>query len=115
MKFGSVENPENIDFTLPKDHPDTKKVLNKSKDDKIPEIYVGSAKWSNADLKGFYPRGTKDELIYYSSQFNSIELNATFYRIFSADQYSKWCDKTPDGFKFFPKLNQEISYCKRLN
>jgi len=114
MKFGSVENPENIDFTLPKDHLDTKKVLNSFKDDSIPEIYVGCAKWNKADLKGFYPKGTKDELAYYASQFNSIELNATFYRIFPAQQFENWYEKTPDGFKFFPKLNQEISHWKRL-
>ena len=52
---------------------------------------------------------------YYSSQFNAIELNATFYRIFPAEQFAKWYDKTPAGFKFFPKLNQEISHWKRLN
>ncbi len=115
MKFGSVENPQDIDFTLPLDHPKTKDVLNKIKDDKIPEIYVGCAKWNRADLKGFYPRGTKDELEYYSRQFNSIELNATFYRIFPAEQFAKWYDKTPSNFKFFPKLNQEISHWKRLN
>ncbi|GAA4899205.1 hypothetical protein GCM10023311_25540 [Flaviramulus aquimarinus] len=119
MKFGSVDNPEIVDFTLPKDHPDTKKTLEKVKGETSnfldPEIYVGCAKWNRADLKGFYPRGTKDELGYYSSQFNAIELNATFYRIFPAEQFSKWYDKTPKGFKFFPKLNQEISHWKRLN
>ena len=115
MKFGSVENPETIDFTIPKDHPKTKQILNKVKDDNIPEIFVGCAKWNKADLKGFYPKGTKDELVYYSSQFNSIELNATFYRIFPAEQFSTWYNKTPKGFKFFPKLNQEISHWKRLN
>ena len=114
MKFGSVDNPQNIDFTLPPDHPDTQRVLNKFKDDKRPEIYVGCAKWNKADLKGFYPRGTKDELVYYSSQFNAIELNATFYRIFPAEQFASWYNKTPNGFKFFPKLNQEISHWKRL-
>ncbi|AXP82498.1 hypothetical protein CJ739_3436 [Mariniflexile rhizosphaerae] len=114
MKFGSVDNPQNIDFSLPPDHPDTQRVLNKFKDDNIPEIYVGCAKWNKADLKGFYPRGTKDELVYYSSQFNAIELNATFYRIFPAEQFASWYTKTPDGFKFFPKLNQEISHWKRL-
>ena len=114
MKFGSVDNPETIDFTLPPDHPNTKIVLNSFLDDNIPEIYVGCAKWNKADLKGFYPRGTKDELAYYSSQFNSIELNATFYRIFPAYQFAAWFDKTPKGFKFFPKLNQEISHWKRL-
>ena len=115
MKFGSVTNPETIDFTLPKDHKDTKRVLNLVKDDNEPEIYVGCAKWNRADLKGFYPRGTKDELEYYSSQFNSIELNATFYRIFPPEQFEKWREKTPSNFKFFPKLNQEISHWKRLN
>ena len=115
MKFGSVTNPEDIDFTLPKDHKDSKRVLNLVKDDNEPEIYVGCAKWNRADLKGFYPRGTKDELEYYSSQFNSIELNATFYRIFPPEQFEKWREKTPSNFKFFPKLNQEISHWKRLN
>jgi len=114
MKFGKVDNPELIDFTFPKDHKDTKRVLNLVKDDNIPEIYVGCAKWNRADLKGFYPRGTKDELVYYSSQFNSIEMNATFYRIFPPEQFSKWYEKTPNNFKFFPKLNQEISHWKRL-
>jgi len=115
MKFGSVKNPETIDFTLPKDHPDTKRVLKKNSSNSKPQIYVGCAKWNKADLKGFYPKGTKDELVYYSSQFNSIELNATFYRIFPAEQFTNWYNKTPDGFKFFPKLNQEISHWKRLN
>jgi len=115
MKFGSVDYPETIDFTLPKDHEDTVRVLNKVKDDHIPEIFVGCAKWNKADLKGFYPKGTKDELEYYSRQFNSIELNATFYRIFPAEQFKKWHEKTPNGFKFFPKLYQEISHWKRLD
>ncbi len=115
MKFGSVEHPELIDFTLPQDHKDTLSVLNNVKVKQDPEIFVGCAKWNRADLKGFYPRGTKDELGYYSSQFNAIELNATFYRIFSAEQFATWYEKTPKGFKFFPKLNQEISHWKRLN
>jgi uncharacterized protein YecE (DUF72 family) len=115
MKFGRVEHPENIDFTLLQDHPDTKVLLSRYKPTFAPEVYVGCAKWNRQDLKGFYPRGTKDELIYYASQFNSIELNATFYRFFPAEQFGKWYDKTPADFKFFPKLNQEISHWKRLN
>lgn len=115
MKFGSVDNPEIIDFTLPPDHPDTKKSLKKYSEKNKFDVYVGCAKWNKADLKGFYPRGTKDELAYYSTQFNSVELNATFYRIFPPEQFAKWYEKTPDGFKFFPKLNQEISHWKRLS
>jgi uncharacterized protein YecE (DUF72 family) len=114
MQFGKVTNPENIDFTLPTNHPETEVVLQSYKNDSTPSIYVGCAKWNKQDLKGFYPRGTKDELVYYASQFNSIELNATFYRMFPAEQFDKWRDKTPEGFKFFPKITQEISHWKRL-
>lgn len=114
MKFGSVPNPQYVDFTLPKDHTDTIKLLKEKASDTF-NVFVGCAKWNKADLKGFYPRGTKDELTYYSKQFNSIELNATFYRIFPPEQFQKWYHKTPEKFKFFPKLNQEISHWKRLN
>lgn len=115
MKFGKVSHPELIDFTLPPDHSGTKTVLSTFKNDAKPEVYVGCAKWNRQELKGFYPRGTKDELAYYATQFNSIELNATFYRYFSPGQFEKWYHKTPADFKFFPKLNQEISHWKRLN
>ncbi|EZH73993.1 hypothetical protein ATO12_14020 [Aquimarina atlantica] len=114
MKFGKVEHPDNIDFSLPDDHKDTARVLHTTAKGSL-STYVGCAKWNRQDLKGFYPRGTKDELEYYSRQFNSIELNATFYRIFPEDQFKKWYDKTPEGFKFFPKLVQNISHLKRLN
>ncbi|MFN6946692.1 MAG: DUF72 domain-containing protein, partial [Cytophagaceae bacterium] len=114
MKFGQVENPEEIDFTLPQDHPDTKKQLSLHKKDGEFEVYVGCAKWNKQDLKNFYPRGTKDELSYYSTQFNSIELNATFYNFPSRQQVETWKNKTPEGFKFFPKLTNSISHFKRL-
>ena len=114
MKFGSVEHPELIDFTIPKDHIDTPTVLSDCDDTEL-NLYVGCAKWNRQDLKNFYPRGTKDELAYYATQFNCIELNATFYRLFPPEQFSKWYDKTPSNFKFFPKLSQDISHLRRLN
>ena len=114
MKFGKVAHPELIDFSFPETHKDTVELLSNLDKSEHLSVYVGCAKWNKADLKGFYPRGTKDELVYYSSQFNSIELNATFYRQFPPEQFEKWKSKTPDGFKFFPKLTQEISHWKRL-
>lgn len=116
MKFGKVENPESIDFSFPADHSGTQEVLHKyGNTNESTNIYVGCAKWNRADLKNFYPRGTKDELEYYSRQFNCIELNATFYRLFPAAQFAKWYDKTPADFRFFPKLSRDISHLKRLN
>lgn len=115
MKFGKVSHPEDVNFELPEDHPDTQQVFKTQEENKPSlSIYIGCAKWNKQDLKNFYPKGTKDELYYYSRQFNSIELNATFYRIFPPEQFQKWKEKTPDNFKFFPKLPQEISHFKRL-
>src|SRR4051812_22705399 len=114
MQFGSVETVEGIDFSLPKDHSDNKKILG-GKEAKKFIAYVGCAKWNKSDLKNFYPKGTKDELGYYSTQFNSIELNASFYTRYPKTQFEKWHDKTPKDFKFFPKVIQDISHRKRLN
>src|SRR4051812_22722905 len=102
MQFGKVEDPGKVDFRLPVDAPQTKQILAKHKSDVPFEAYVGCAKWNRAELKGFYPRGTKDELSYYATQFNSIELNATFYAMPNWQQVATWAAKTPDGFKFFP-------------
>lgn len=115
MKFGKVPHPEDIDFTLPADHPDTQRLF---KEQGVPGnkplIYIGCAKWNRQDLKNFYPRGTKDELSYYATQFNSIEMNSTFYRIFPPEQYEKWKEKVPDDFRFFPKVSQDISHFRQL-
>ncbi|SEJ20675.1 Uncharacterized conserved protein YecE, DUF72 family [Dyadobacter koreensis] len=113
MKFGKIDNPEVVDFVLPPDNKDNKLVLEKSKKGR-PEIFIGCAKWNKADLKNFYPKGTKDELAYYATQFNSIELNATFYNNFPLETIDSWHTKTPEGFRFFPKLHQGISHWKRL-
>lgn len=114
MQFGKVDEPGKIDFTLPKDAPATKRILEAHKNDKPFEVYVGCAKWNKTDLKGFYPKGTKDELTYYATQFNSIELNATHYKMPDWKQVETWKDKTPKGFQFFPKLTNTISHYKRL-
>ena len=114
MKFGQVPDPSIIDFTIPTTAAETLDLLKKNKSDKPMEVYVGCAKWNKTDLKGFYPRGTKDELAYYSKQFNSIELNATFYNSPSKQQVETWREKTPENFKFFPKIPQSISHFSRL-
>lgn len=114
MQFGKVSQPELVDFSLPADHPGTKKLLKSYQKEQPFEVYVGCAKWNRTDLKGFYPRGTKDELSYYAIQFNSIELNATFYGMPDLKQVETWKDKTPEGFRFFPKITNSISHFKRL-
>lgn len=115
MKFGQVPDPTLINFNLPKTNFKTIEVLNSYKDnDSSFEVFVGCAKWNKNDLKGFYPKGVKDELTYYATQFNSIELNATFYQSPSINQVTTWKQKVPNTFKFFPKIPQSISHYSRL-
>ncbi|SDL69217.1 DUF72 domain-containing protein [Chryseobacterium taihuense] len=113
MKFGQVEDPSQIDFTLPKDHSRTKTILKQNKNG-LENTSIGCAKWNKTDLKGFYPKGTKDELTYYAKQFNSIELNATFYGMPTPEQVQTWKEKTPPNFKFFPKITNTVSHFRRL-
>ncbi len=115
MKFGSVKDPDPANLSLPDDHPETAEVLSKNENSGKPEIYVGCAKWNRKDLKNFYPRGTKDELEYYASQFNAVELNATFYRNFPAGQIAAWRAQVPAEFRFFPKVYQQVSHRKWLS
>ena len=111
MKFGKVDNPELVDFSLPQDHLGTEALLKKQQGkSERPKLFVGFPTWNKTKLANFYPRGTKDELVYYSSQFNAIELNATFYRIFPKAQFEKWRDKTPDDFVFFPKYRAGVFF-----
>lgn len=51
MKFGKVEQPELVDFTIPKDHPNIQVVLSTSKKDEKTNIYIGCAKWNRQDLQ----------------------------------------------------------------
>lgn len=116
MKFGKVDDPGRLDLSLPSDHPGTSAVLRGSRravDDAL-RVYVGCSRWGKADLKGFYPSGTRDALAYYSSQFNCIELNATFYRLFPISTFEKWHASAGEGFRFYPKFEQSISHYRRL-
>jgi uncharacterized protein YecE (DUF72 family) len=114
MKFGRIDHPGGIEYALPPDHPGTEEILALNDPARPLNVFVGCAKWNRTELKNFYPRGTKDELVYYSKQFNSIEMNTTFYRMPDPRQVVTWKEKTPDGFKFFPKVSQRISHIKRL-
>ncbi len=115
MKFGKVEHPEFIDFTLPQDSLYPKSILNNTNRLQALQVSVGYPKWNRNDLKNFYPNGIKEELSFYATQFNSIELNASFYRIFPTEQYNNWREMVPSSFKFFPKVVQNVSHLRRLN
>jgi len=118
MKFGKVAQDElqSLDLSLPPDHPETSKILAKSKA-KTPKVFVGCAKWGRKEwVDLIYPSGTKDKefLDEYVKNFNAIEMNTTFYSI-KKNSVEDWVSRAPDGFKFSPKVNRSITHIKRLN
>jgi uncharacterized protein YecE (DUF72 family) len=70
-------------------------------------IRVGTSGWSYPSWRGgFYPAGAdpKSFLSFYAARFDTVELNTTGYRLPAEDQFKRWADQTPDGFKFAVKL-----------
>jgi len=70
-------------------------------------IRVGTSGWSYPSWRpGFYPEGTKPEgfLRFYATQFDTVELNTTGYRLPAEDQFRRWAEAVPDGFRFAVKL-----------
>jgi uncharacterized protein YecE (DUF72 family) len=78
-------------------------------------IYVGTSGWSYPSGAGtwngfFYPKGTKDELSFYSECFNTVEVNTSFYRPLNPVYAANWARKTPAGFLFTVKLWQKFTH-----
>jgi uncharacterized protein YecE (DUF72 family) len=115
MDFGRV--PENelakVNFKLPPEPAMNQSVL-KGKKAKSPEVYIGCAKWGRKEWIGkIYPKGTKEAnfLDEYVKHYNSIELNATHYKLYKPADLQKWIDKVKGkNFKFSPKVYQGISH-----
>src|SRR2546423_11251439 len=70
-------------------------------------VHVGTSGWSYPSWKpDFYPAGTdsKEFLSFYAQRFSTVELNTTGYRLPAEEQFRRWAEQTPPGFRFAPKL-----------
>ncbi|PAU95238.1 hypothetical protein CK503_03305 [Aliifodinibius salipaludis] len=84
----------------------------------IRKYHLGCTGWSLKDWVGnFFTDDAKpdDFLKQYSSVFNAVEGNTTFYNIPSKETLTKWKRATPDGFKFCFKFHRSITHEKRLD
>ena len=76
-------------------------------------IAVGTSGYSFEDWIGnFYPPTIRkgDMLKEYSKHFSVVEVNSTYYRIPSAAVLARMEEKTPPGFEFIIKANQEMTH-----
>jgi len=80
-------------------------------------LRVGASSWSAESWEGtFYPSGMRpaEYLAHYASHFDTVEIDATFYRTPPDRMVDGWRDKTPPGFLFAAKVPQLITHEKIL-
>jgi len=76
-------------------------------------IHIGTSGYSYNDWLGnFYPQfcSSKDFLRFYSSLFNTVEIDSTFYRIPTVQTVQQWKKVTPDNFIFTAKFPQSVTH-----
>ena len=84
-------------------------------------FYIGTAGWSYKDwVPSFYPKtqtANFDWLNFYSTYFNVVEVNATYYTYLSPKTAEGWLRKTSENgeFKFTIKLHQDFTHKKIFN
>lgn len=64
----------------------------------------------------FYPEGLpqKEWLEFYSSKFDTVELNVTFYRLPTVAAFDSWHRRTPKKFAFVLKGSRLITHLRAL-
>ncbi len=89
--------------------------------DAIPDLRIGTSGWHYPAGRGtwngvFYPprrasgRASVDELAFYAEHFDTVEVNATFYRVPAPETTRDWAARTPPGFVFAVKLHQRFTH-----
>ena len=80
-------------------------------------IHVGCSGWHYQHWRGpFYPSTLAPGrwLDYYSRAFDTVELNASFYRMPRETTVGHWCDVVPPGFLFAVKGSRIVTHVMRL-
>jgi uncharacterized protein YecE (DUF72 family) len=84
----------------------------------VTRAYVGASGFSYPEWRGtFYPADAKppEFLGHYAERLSAVELNNTFYRLPAEEQFRRWAEATPEGFRFAVKAPRAISFFGRLD
>jgi uncharacterized protein YecE (DUF72 family) len=81
------------------------------------EVRVGCSGWSYQSWRGhLYPEGLPASrwLERYAEVFDTVEVNATFYRLVKRATVESWVEQTPKGFLFAVKASRYLTHMRRL-
>lgn len=80
-------------------------------------IHVGTSGWTYDDWTGpFYPKEIKgaERLAFYAKTFDTVEVNATFYRLPFEGMITGWNRRLPESFHLVVKGSRLITHVKKL-
>lgn len=80
-------------------------------------IHIGCSGWNYRHWRGaFYPEGlpVKKWFSFYAEQFDTVEINNSFYRLPKAETFDTWRGQAPPAFRFAVKANRFITQAKKL-
>jgi uncharacterized protein YecE (DUF72 family) len=80
-------------------------------------IHVGCSGWVYRHWKGdFYPADLPQKRWFerYTQAFDTVEINASFYRVPLESTFEGWREKAPDGFRYAVKANRFMTHMKKL-
>lgn len=81
------------------------------------KVLVGTSGWMYDDWKGiFYPENLPQNkwLEFYSQNFETVEVNSTFYHQMKPETFANWGKIVPKNFVFSVKASRFITHIKRL-
>jgi uncharacterized protein YecE (DUF72 family) len=81
------------------------------------EARIGCSGWQYKHWRGvFYPADLPQSrwLGYYASQFDTVEINNTFYRLPEPTAFAAWAKAVPIGFVYAVKASRFLTHMKRL-
>src|SRR2546430_1375497 len=81
------------------------------------QVYIGTSGWSYKGWeKAFYPRDLPktEQFEFYATQFPTVEINLTFYRLPTPNMVRGWRAKAPPGFVYAIKGSRYITHMKKL-
>jgi len=80
-------------------------------------VRIGCSGWSYQQWKGRFSPGSAPEsgwLGLYAETFDTVEVNATFYRLPLRSTVAGWAARTPRTFLFAVKASRYLTHVKRL-
>jgi uncharacterized protein YecE (DUF72 family) len=83
-------------------------------------IEIGTSGWVYPHWVGrFYPSDlpAREQLSYYAQHFSTVEINRSFYRLPTYEQFRAWAEQTSDhpNFCFAVKASRYITHLKKLH